>query len=99
MAAANLQPSTCNLQLPPVPFTFGGSVGIVGWMFMRHIVRAAGGLLLVLAGCSTAPHGPTASQSRFAVEPKPPPPEPYVRVLNSNSNKVELQIAVRKFVP
>ena len=67
---------------------------------MRHIVRAAGGVLLVLAGCSTAPHGGNAPHGTFApVELKPAPPEPYVRVLNSDSNKVELQIAVRKFVP
>jgi hypothetical protein len=68
-------------------------------MFMRQIVRGVGGLLLVLAGCSTAPHGSTASQGRFAPVELNPAPEPYVRVLNLNSNKVELQIAVRRFVP
>ncbi len=74
----------------PQPFTYERTLGIVGWMLIGLIARAAGMLLLLLAGCSTAPHGSSGASS--------PAPEPYVRVLTSNSNKVELQIAVRKFV-
>jgi hypothetical protein len=60
-------------------------------MLMRLMARTAATLLLLLAGCSSAPHHTSATPV--------PAPEPYVRVLNSNSNTVELQIAVRKFVP
>ncbi len=47
-----------------------------------------GALTLALAGC------PAPSQAAAA-----PPPQPYTRIANPDTNTVQLQIALRKFVP
>jgi hypothetical protein len=49
--------------------------------------------LVVLAGC--AGHDQASHRANGPI----PPPEPYVRISNSDSNRIQLQIAVRKFVP
>ncbi len=49
--------------------------------------------LLLAAGCATSQRG------RAGASAAPPPPEPYVRIANTDSNLVQLQIAVRKFLP
>ncbi len=51
-------------------------------------------LLLLLAGCSS-------TNERFTrrAEQPIPNPEPYVRLVGVGTNRVELQIAVRKFLP
>jgi hypothetical protein len=51
-------------------------------------------LLPVLTGCAT---NRSREQGRAGVDL--PEPEPYVRIFNANSNNVQLQIALRKFVP
>ncbi|HWV99577.1 MAG TPA: hypothetical protein VNZ64_07795 [Candidatus Acidoferrum sp.] len=50
--------------------------------------------LLLAPGCSTS-----HSAKARAAAPPPPSPEPYVRIDNADSNLIQLQIAVRKFVP
>src|SRR5579862_1670853 len=49
--------------------------------------------LVVLAGC--AGHDKASHRANGPI----PPPEPYVRISNSDSNRIQLQIAVRKFLP
>ncbi len=46
-----------------------------------------------VAGCSTPRAADAPSQ------PATPPPQPYMRVARPDTNTVQLQIAVRKFVP
>src|SRR5438046_10744134 len=50
-------------------------------------------LSLLLSGCATHHHSTTS------VQIPPISPESYVRISNRDSNIVELQIAIRKFVP
>src|ERR1700722_6156123 len=52
---------------------------------MRHLLLTLfAALTFAMAGCRTAPIAP---------------PAPYTRVANPDSNSVQLQIALRKFVP
>ena len=56
---------------------------------MRKLVLVLlGALTLSLAGCSTRPH--TVADAI---------PQPYTRITNPDTNTVQLQIALRKFVP
>src|SRR5580658_5253823 len=56
---------------------------------MRKLVLVLlGALTLSLAGCSTRP--PTVEATS---------PQPYTRIANPDTNTVQLQIALRKFVP
>ncbi len=58
---------------------------------MRHLVVALfPALILALAGCQT---------SRPAADASVAQPRPYTRIARPDSNTVQLQIAVRKFVP
>src|SRR5262245_27404309 len=52
-------------------------------------------VVLLLSGCST----PQSTGPRSTAPKVLSPPEPYVRLCNLNSNLVELQIAIRQFVP
>jgi hypothetical protein len=56
---------------------------------MRSDVLVFLATLLLTAGCSTSRSAKTGTAA----------PEPYVRIDNTDSNLVELQIAVRKFIP
>jgi hypothetical protein len=49
---------------------------------------------LLLAGCSTT-HGPAKPDVAYT----PAPPEAYTRIENPDSNTLQLQIAIRKFIP
>ncbi len=60
---------------------------------MRSGVLTFFAMLLLLPGCRTADH-PRAGDSAPEA-----PPEPYVRIENTDSNLVQLQIALRKFLP
>ena len=57
---------------------------------IAHVLQGMVALCLLLTGCAT----PTPGERKPALSP-----EPYVRVANTDSNLVQLQIAVRKFVP
>jgi hypothetical protein len=60
---------------------------------MRSGVYVLLAALLLTAGCSTS------RSAKAGAVTAPPSPEPYVRIDNTDSNLVQLQIAVRKFVP
>ena len=49
---------------------------------------------LLLAGCSTA-HQPATPDVAYT----PAPPQPYTRIASPDTNTLQLQIAIRKFVP
>jgi hypothetical protein len=61
---------------------------------MRRISICLVAGCLLLAGCS----GPSTGLRRSPGGP-PSDPEPYVRIENTDSNRVQLQIAVREFLP
>lgn len=86
--SVRLRPSLPQIPGPPLHFEVLPALS----KRMRLSLFPAIALALAVAGCS--------SPRREHTHASPPPaPEPYIRVLNADSNLVQLQIAVRKFVP
>ena len=71
------------------------AVGRLAWaaQVLRFVRALASVFCIGLAACSTNPPNKSAAQV------PPTEPKPYTRIVRPDTNIVELQIAVRKFVP
>src|SRR5262245_51534059 len=68
--------------------------------YRAFLLALFGGLLIATAGCKTSPAAGEGLAERVPqTGDATNPPQPYLRIARPDTNRLELQVAVRQFVP